>query len=123
MTQIAPPEFLSLFRGFLNYAAALVCIGYGFGDHHINEPIVEWLSQAAARQLTIVNSDVNRCPDRFGHLYRQVSLMPKDARQFFLDLDGRCEVDPMRLAIRRLQIMNRKRRMDELLARRAASGK
>ena len=122
MTQIAPPEFLALFRGYLNYVVELVCIGYGFGDHHINEPIVEWLSQAAGRQLTIVNPGVSRCPDRFGHLCRQVSVVPKDARQFFLDLDGRVEVDPTRLAIRGLQIANRKRRMDELLARREASG-
>lgn len=121
MSQIAPPEFLTLFRGFLNSAAELVCIGYGFGDHHINEPIVEWLSQAAARRLTIVNPGIEECPDRFGHLWRQVVLVPKDARGFFIDLDGR-EVDPMRLEIRRLQIMNRKRRMEELLERREASG-
>jgi hypothetical protein len=122
MTQIAPPEFLSLFRGHLNYASELICIGYSFGDHHINEPIVEWLSQAAARRLTIVNPGLTRGPDRFAHLCRQVSLVPKDARQFFLDLDPAREVDPMRLAIRRLQIMNRKRRMDELLELRKAAG-
>lgn len=122
MTQIAPPEFLARFRGFLNYAGELVCIGYGFGDHHINEPMVEWLSQAAARRLTIVNPGIARCPDRFGHLVRQVSLVPKDARRFFLDLDGQPEADPARLEVRRLQIMNRKRRMEELLKRLEAAG-
>lgn len=122
MTQIAPPEFLALFRGYLNYAAELACIGYGFGDHHINEPVVEWLSQAAARRLIIVNPGITRCPERFGHLDRQVSLAPKDARQFFLDLDGQPELNPTRPEIRRLQIMNRKRRMEELLENHEPSG-
>lgn len=121
MTQIAPPEFLTLFRGFVDFAAELVCIGYGFGDHHINEPIVEWLSQAAARRLTIINPGIEECPDRFKQLSRQVALVSKDARRFSIDLHGR-EVDPMRLEIRRLQITNRKRRMKKLLERGQASG-
>ena len=116
MSQIAPPEFLSLFRGSLNYASELVSIGYGFGDQHINEPVVDWLSQARPRQLTIVNPGISRCPDRFGHLCAQVSLVPEGAREYFLNIgDGKSGA--ARYVIRKLQTANRKRRMEELLAR------
>jgi hypothetical protein len=115
MSQIAPPEFLSLFSGLLNYASELVCIGYGFGDRHINDPMAEWLSQLAQRRLIIVNPGIGRCPERFGHLCRQVSLVSQDARQYFMDMDGR-PLDAGRYAMRQLQTANRKRRMDELLA-------
>jgi hypothetical protein len=115
MSQVAPPEFLSLFGGLLNYASELVCIGYGFGDQHINDPMAEWLSRAAQRRLTIVNPGIRRCPERFGHLCHQVSLVPQGARQYFIDMDGG-EFDAARDAVRQLQTANRKRRMDELLA-------
>jgi len=70
MTQIAPPEFLSLFRASLNYASELVSIGYGFGDQHINEPMVDWLAQARPRRLTIVDPGISRWS---GMAYRGVS--------------------------------------------------
>lgn len=119
MTQIAPPEFLSLFRGFLNYASELICIGYGFGDHHINEPMAEWLAQYAARQLIVVNPGISRMPDRFARLCRQVLLVAKDAREYFIDMDEPRQTDPARCFIRQLQTTNRMRRMDELLGSRA----
>jgi len=122
MSQIAPPEFLSLFRGSLNYASELVSIGYGFGDQHINEPMVEWLSQVRQRRLTIVNPGITRCPDRFGHLCGQVSLVTEGARDYFLNMsDRKCGVG--RYLIRKLQTTNRKRRMEELLAQDVARRK
>lgn len=39
LSQIAPSEFLSLFEGFLNGVDELICIGYSFGDKHIDEKI------------------------------------------------------------------------------------
>jgi hypothetical protein len=122
MSQIAPPEFLSLFRGFLNFASELICIGYGFGDHHINEPMADWLAQSAARQLIVVNPGITRSPDRLAHLCWQVRLVPKEAREYFLDVDERRRTDPARYFIRQLQTANRKRRMDELLGHSAARG-
>ena len=38
ISQIAPPEFLSLFKGNINYASELICIGYSFGDKHYSGP-------------------------------------------------------------------------------------
>lgn len=115
MSQIAPPEFLSLFRGSLNYASELVCIGYGFTDQHINGPIGEWLSHSADRHLTVVNPGIAGCPTPFGHLFRQVSIVSQGARQYFLDLDDARDTTITRMFIRQLQISNRKKRMQELL--------
>jgi hypothetical protein len=65
----------------------MVVKGYGFGDHHINEPMVEWLAQSAARQPIVVNPGISRRPDRFAHLCRQVLLGANEARDFFFDMD------------------------------------
>ncbi len=39
VSQIAPSEFLILFKAHINYADEIACIGYSFGDPHINEVI------------------------------------------------------------------------------------
>jgi hypothetical protein len=114
MSQVAPPEFLSLFKDYLNYSTELVCIGYGFGDTHINKPIVDWLSLAEQRHLTVVNPGIASCPEGFDHLREQVSLVPQSAKDYFLALSG--PSNPLRYAIRGLQTRNRQRRMNELLA-------
>lgn len=112
--QIAPPEFLSLFRGYLNHSSHLVCIGYGFGDRHIDERIVDWLSQSSDRQLTIVNPGVNQCPSRFSHLFDQVSLRSQGAAEYFLELSDKPET-PLQKEQRALRAQGRARIQAELL--------
>lgn len=84
--QIAPSEFLSLFSGNLNYAHELVCIGYSFGDKHIDDQLVDWLSFSASRKLTIVNPGINACPERMKHLFGQVECKSIGAADYFMQL-------------------------------------
>ncbi|MBB3231125.1 hypothetical protein [Halomonas stenophila] len=86
LSQIAPSEFLSLFKGSLNYADALVCIGYSFGDKHIDENIVDWLSLSGSRKLTIVNPGIGGCPDRLKYLSEQVECNPIGAAEYFIQV-------------------------------------
>lgn len=83
LSQIAPSEFLSLFKGNLNYADELICIGYSFGDKHIDDQIVEWMSFLGSRKLTIVNPGIGSCPDKMKHLIGQVECKPIGASDYF----------------------------------------
>lgn len=89
LSQIAPSEFLSLFRGNLNYADELICIGYSFGDKHIDDHMVDWLSFSATRKLTIVNPGINACPERMKHLSGQVECKPIGASDYFMQLSDK----------------------------------
>lgn len=89
MSQIAPSEFLSLFRGNLNYADELICIGYSFGDKHIDGHMVDWLSFSATRKLAIVNPGINVCPEGMKHLSGQVECKPIGASDYFAQLSDK----------------------------------
>ncbi|MCX2842863.1 hypothetical protein Q2E61_14270 [Microbulbifer thermotolerans] len=89
LSQIAPSEFLSLFKGNLNYANELICIGYSFGDKHIDDQIADWLSFSASRKLNIVNPGINSCPERMKHLSSQVTCSPLGAADFFIQLSNK----------------------------------
>lgn len=89
LSQIAPSEFLSLFRGNLNYADELICIGYSFGDKHIDDHMLDWLSFSATRKLTIVNPGINACPERMKHLSGQVECKPIGASDYFMQLSDK----------------------------------
>lgn len=114
-SQVAPPEFMSIFRGYLNYASELICIGYGFGDRHIDEPIVDWLSHSSHRRLNVVNPGISSCPPRYGHLYEQVSLTPQGAGEYFLRLGDNTGSVTQKL-MRKIRAEKRKKMMQELLA-------
>jgi len=96
-------------------ASELICIGYGFGDRHTDEPMADWLAQVGDRQLSIVNPGINSCPSRFGHLCRQVSFVPKGAAEYFLHLGGDAGSYTQR-TMRSIRAEKRKRMMMELLA-------
>lgn len=113
-TQIAPPEFLSLFSGCLNYAHELICVGYGFGDSHINEQMVEWLSFASDRRITIINPGFQDCPSRFAHLDEQVSVCSESASDYFSRLRQTPEGIQAK-AFRALRARNRERLRKSLL--------
>lgn len=83
LSQIAPPEFLSLFKGNLNAADELICVGYSFGDKHIDDQIVEWMSVLGSRKLIIVNPGIKSCPDKMKHLAGQVECKPVGASDYF----------------------------------------
>ena len=45
-SQVLPLRLLDHFRASINHVSTLICIGYGFGDAHINQVIREWLELA-----------------------------------------------------------------------------
>lgn len=83
--QIIPPEFLSQFRANINYADHLICIGYGFGDNHINQVITEWLS-FNGRRLTIVDPFRKDTPSCIAHLSLRVTILNKRTTEYFIEL-------------------------------------
>ena len=72
--QTVPVELLRYFESALNQLSALICIGYGFGDAHINQAIREWLERTGERHLTIVDPAISRVPDSLLHLSPQVRM-------------------------------------------------
>ncbi|WP_438393627.1 hypothetical protein [Caballeronia sp. DA-9] len=114
--QLAPPEFMELFRRYVNYASELICIGYGFGDRHIDETLVDWLSLSGDRQLKIVNPGMSNCPSRFGHLCNQVSLAQHGATEYFLNLRGDSGTYTQK-AMRAIRTRKRVQMMNELLGK------
>jgi hypothetical protein len=73
-SQVLPPPLLSHFQANLNYVSTLVCIGYGFGDDHINQVIRRWLEFADARRIEIVCPGIKNIPTFLLHLTTQVTL-------------------------------------------------
>jgi hypothetical protein len=83
VTQIAPPEFLELFKQYLNSVGELSCVGYGFGDKHINVILRDWLSSSGERRLSMINPKVE-IPDTFNPLSKQITIIPKSAADFLM---------------------------------------
>lgn len=78
-----PGYFLDCFRSNLNYLASLTCVGYGFGDDHINKVILSWLEFSDQRRLVIVGPDAKAIPPFLLHLARQVEMIPSTATDYF----------------------------------------
>ena len=85
--QTVPNELLSYFTVSLNYLSTLICIGYGFGDQHVNGTIRNWLEGDGSRQLMIVDPGVERVPTLLLHLTPQVELVNLEATDY-LDRAG-----------------------------------
>ncbi|MEO4016418.1 hypothetical protein [Pseudomonas rossensis] len=116
LSQIAPSEFLSLFKGNLNYADELICIGYSFGDKHVDEQIIEWMSFLKSRKLTIVNPGINECPDKMKHLSSQVCCEGLGAADYFIQLKSGKSTD-LQNALRKIRVEARERIRHELMSR------
>ena len=84
-TQVLPKSMLKHFRQNLNYVSTLACIGYGFGDLHINMVLREWLELSSDRQLEIVSPIVQDMPSFLLHLSPQVVITNSLATDY---LDG-----------------------------------
>ena len=85
--QTVPEELLSYFVSTLNQLSTLICIGYGFGDTHVNQAIREWLERTAERKLTIVDPMIRGVPDSLLHLSPQITLEAMKATDY-LDREG-----------------------------------
>lgn len=85
--QTVPEELLGYFESALNRLSALICIGYGFGDPHINQAIRAWLERTEERRLTIVDPAISRVPDSLLHLSPQIRMEAVTATDY-LDREG-----------------------------------
>jgi hypothetical protein len=88
--QTLPKSLLKHFRQNMNFVTELVCIGYSFGDVHINLAIRDWLEFSADRRLEIVAPGIEEIPRDFLHLARQVSLTNSGCTDY---LDARAGIE------------------------------
>lgn len=87
-SQVLPKALLTQFSTNINFVTRLVCIGYGFGDLHINAIIRQWLEFTSIRRLEIVNPGVKEIPSFLIHLAPQVDLIPSGATEYFDSVAG-----------------------------------
>jgi hypothetical protein len=86
--QVLPRQFLEMFRANINWVTKLVCIGYSFGDVHINSIIREWLQRVSDRRIEIVDPGVGGVPGFLSHLAPQVVLKKMGATDYFDGVSG-----------------------------------
>lgn len=106
-TQVLPKAMLNHFRSNLNFLTNLVCIGYGFGDHHVNEVIKSWLEFSPKRSVDIVSPSVREVPSFLLHLAPQVRLINLGATEYFDSVAG-IERTPAELISKKISIASRK---------------
>ena len=88
-SQDLPMSMLRHFRANLNFVSTLICIGYGFGDQHINFALREWLELSRDRRLEIVSPGVDDVPTALLHLSPQVTYSAMAATDY---LDSRAGI-------------------------------
>ncbi|MGL6245471.1 hypothetical protein [Pseudomonas sp.] len=87
-TQVLPKAMLNHFRANINFVSKLVCVGYGFGDHHVNDVLKGWLEFSPKRSIEIVNPSINAIPSFLLHLASQVRLVNSGAAEYFDSIAG-----------------------------------
>ena len=87
-SQVLPRPLLKHFHSYVNYLQSLICIGYGFGDGHINQVMREWLEFSADRRLVIVRPDATSIPEGFLHVAPQIELQPSTATDYLDSFAG-----------------------------------
>jgi hypothetical protein len=86
--QVLPKRVLEDFRLNLNKLSNLICIGYSFGDLHINKVVREWLEWGADRTVQIVDPGIQSVPGVLLHLSPQVELRSEKAVDYLDGLAG-----------------------------------
>ena len=107
MHQIAPSEFLAQFALNLRDIKELICIGYGFGDNHINQTLKDWLSLNDNR-LIIVNP-YGEVPSFLTYLTPRISIIKKRATEYFMSLSEIHGDSSIKLIKPIIEIMNNSR--------------
>lgn len=87
-TQVLPKSMLNHFKANINFLSKLVCIGYGFGDHHVNEVLKGWLEISSKRSIEIVNPSIKEVPSFLLHLAPQVRIINSGAAEYFDSVAG-----------------------------------
>jgi len=65
------------FKSDIYHVKHLTCIGYGFGDLHINEIMTAWLCSSSDHTLTIVDPFIEKTPAFLLHLTPQIEIIKK----------------------------------------------
>ena len=87
-SHVLPQRMLKHFQENLNFVSDLACIGYSFGDSHVNTTIREWLELTSERRLEIVAPIDQPVPGFLLHLAPQVTITKSTATDY-LDHKGR----------------------------------
>jgi hypothetical protein len=121
--QVLPKLLLAAFHQQINAVARLICIGYGFGDIHVNQVLRDWLAFSGERRLEIVGPGVCAVPPFLQHLTTQVVLVDARASDYLDRATGIVRTD-LELAQKRFDAWARgrsrndvTRRMKDFLAR------
>lgn len=86
--QVLPHRMLEHFKTNLRYVTHLICIGYGFGDLHINAIVRDWLEVSANRSIKIVGPGTRQIPAFLLHLAPQVHLVDAPATNYLDEAAG-----------------------------------
>ena len=81
--QVLPQVMLKQFKTTINYVTELVCIGYSFGDSHINDVLSNWLEFGDQRRLVIVGPVTAKLPSFLLHLRPQIRCEAAAATEYF----------------------------------------
>lgn len=109
IAQVLPKEMLTHFRTNPNFVTTLVCIGYGFGDLHINAVIADWLESSASRRLEIVNPQAKEITPFVAHVAPQVSIIQTVCTDY---LDARAGIARSKIETLEKLIWHLSRRME-----------
>ena len=112
-SQILPRPLLKHFRSCLNNVHSLVCIGYGFGDSHINTVMREWLEYSEDRRLVIVGPCTTSVPGMFLHVAPQVELHSVNATDYLDSYAGIIRSEDENIDKRLAAWMRRKCEMEQ----------
>ena len=84
-SQVIPQQSFNSFKDNLNHLSTLICIGYNFGDLHVNLAIRGWLEMHEERLLVIVDPHRSHIPDPFLHVAPQVEIVTGKSATDYLD--------------------------------------
>jgi hypothetical protein len=87
-SQVLPMRLLDYFKSHMNNVSELVCVGYGFGDVHINNVIRSWIEFSADRNIDIVSPGIKNIPPFLLHVAPQVKLSATTATDYFDKIGG-----------------------------------
>ena len=88
--QIIPISLLSFFKKRLINTSYLTVIGYSFGDPHINDALVEWLSDES-RTIEIYDPFITSVPKGFEAHFKQFKIVNGGLTDYFMTFDSSLE--------------------------------
>ena len=82
ISQVLPKSMLKHFQANINFVSTLVCLGYSFGDIHINNVLRDWLESSSERKLEIVDPIERPVPSFLLHLLPQIAVIKSTATEY-----------------------------------------